>query len=1023
MRKLKALVAILTIATFVFGQNNAPVNPYIFPLENPYWMPPTPEVMSFMRYGKYSVNHSTGVPDISIPIYTIQSGDLTFPITLSYYAGGIKVDDISSTVGLGWTLNAGGAINRTIMDQPDNLRHDYILSAEILQTQETISGKKAWEHLLRAITYEVGSEATNAVTCWKSVDKEKDRYDYTVNSCGIGGSFIIDNGIIEFPCSDNQIKLLSNNNTIDEGFRITSPEGTSYHFTATESSRVWLSNETEVDRVGLSYNQIMPYEGTTAWFLTKIVSYNKTDSISFLYEDNISRGLDFQLSQSYTDIEPHGDESRERYMKTNSVTKREYDIRVLKEIRFNNGKIVFNYNINRSDKQVYRLSRMDIYNGTDIIRSVLLNNDNYFSGRRLKLNSVSFVDNNQVLYDSYSFDYHTEYNMPEYFDADHHSTYYYSQDLCGYYNGKANESLTHYLPLEHPFASLADRSFSFLHARTNTLKKISYITGGETEFIYDNYLGDTCRTPALRIKEIISRDRKYGNIPQDHKIYRYKDMMYRNTFGVDEAYRRISYSGSYESYEFNNFFNPQEKLHAAYSSSSDIPNFSLSMQCRYNVVEELTIGASIEDTIKTVYEYENPALKYEIAHLQPTNNPFPYEWGGGQTGPKVSPAFSLIFSREKFRQGNIISYLTDTSWKNSSLKRQTSYKFKNGSYIPVSEAIYNYAYYKVNDRLRIGTYVKGILPMYSPRMKIEASDRYVIKEWLYMRAPSIADYYFFDKYVSTGWKKLISIQKRIYAENIPTCMRTKEEYEYRAITNTANPHSFMTKKTEDLLTGGSATYYYEYPMDRINESVYRTMVDNNKISAVLFEKEVRYTSEKETKTDYSRRLIAGKELTLPVSVTQIMTKTYADITDNQTKKTEFIEYDKRGKVLYLTNQAGCSSVYMWGYNGQYPIAEIKNATYQQLCTFISSTMQENISGKEKPSTSDFELVNSLREKLPLSQITTFTYEPLVGILSITNPKGQSVHYSYDTAGRLQSIKDHEGRMLSKHEYNFRIVNP
>lgn len=62
---------------------------------------------------------ATGVPDISIPIYTIRLGAFELPVRLSYHASGIRVNDVASTVGLGWTLDAGGCISRSVNGAPD----------------------------------------------------------------------------------------------------------------------------------------------------------------------------------------------------------------------------------------------------------------------------------------------------------------------------------------------------------------------------------------------------------------------------------------------------------------------------------------------------------------------------------------------------------------------------------------------------------------------------------------------------------------------------------------------------------------------------------------------------------------------------------------------------------------------------------------------------------------------------------------------------------------------------------------
>lgn len=72
------------------------------------FLPPSPQASALARYGEYPVSLATGVPEISIPLYDIRLGGYTLPVSISYHASGIKVDDVASTVGLGWVLNAGG---------------------------------------------------------------------------------------------------------------------------------------------------------------------------------------------------------------------------------------------------------------------------------------------------------------------------------------------------------------------------------------------------------------------------------------------------------------------------------------------------------------------------------------------------------------------------------------------------------------------------------------------------------------------------------------------------------------------------------------------------------------------------------------------------------------------------------------------------------------------------------------------------------------------------------------------------
>src|ERR1700722_14091171 len=72
----------------------------------------TPEAAAFTKYGNIPVSTYTGTANVSVPLYTIQEGDINLPISVNYHTGGIKVQEEATWVGLGWSLDAGGQITR-----------------------------------------------------------------------------------------------------------------------------------------------------------------------------------------------------------------------------------------------------------------------------------------------------------------------------------------------------------------------------------------------------------------------------------------------------------------------------------------------------------------------------------------------------------------------------------------------------------------------------------------------------------------------------------------------------------------------------------------------------------------------------------------------------------------------------------------------------------------------------------------------------------------------------------------------
>ena len=79
----------------------------------------SPEMALLMRSVNNPVNLNTGIVNVQVPLFSIQEGGLTLPIGINYQTTGIKLHDIATWVGLGWTLSAGGRISLIVKKRPD----------------------------------------------------------------------------------------------------------------------------------------------------------------------------------------------------------------------------------------------------------------------------------------------------------------------------------------------------------------------------------------------------------------------------------------------------------------------------------------------------------------------------------------------------------------------------------------------------------------------------------------------------------------------------------------------------------------------------------------------------------------------------------------------------------------------------------------------------------------------------------------------------------------------------------------
>jgi YD repeat-containing protein len=135
----------------------------------------------------------------------------------------------------------------------------------------------------------------------------------------------------------------------------------------------------------------------------------------------------------------------------------------------------------------------------------------------------------------------------------------------------------------------------------------------------------------------------------------------------------------------------------------------------------------------------------------------------------------------------------------------------------------------------------------------------------------------------------------------------------------------------------------------------------------------------------------------------------------------YYNYDNQGNVQCVAKEQGVKLSYLWSYNGRYPIAEIKNGDYSTIESLLGAA---NITGfKAKPNPSESEIdafIAALKNSTLLkdAQITTYTYDPLVGMTSMTDAKGETTTYEYDGFQRLINIKDKDGNIVKHMDYHY-----
>jgi len=228
----------------------------------------SPQTQSLLKFSQIPVSKYTGIPQITIPLFTLKTPLKPVNISLDYHASGIKDTDMPTWVGLGWTLRAGGTITRIIKGYPDEYINNPTLSSTILHSKLKDARVHGFEETLADYKFDI-INSSSMLKCLDSElpaysDTQIDMYNYDVN--GISGQFTFDNegNILKLTADNNKIEYLE-----DKTFRITDGDGIVYCFKDTEEDFVTVGNSQ------------LPY--TNSWYLSLAKNPITQDSITFNY--------------------------------------------------------------------------------------------------------------------------------------------------------------------------------------------------------------------------------------------------------------------------------------------------------------------------------------------------------------------------------------------------------------------------------------------------------------------------------------------------------------------------------------------------------------------------------------------------------------------------------------------------------------------------------------------------------------------------------------------------------------------
>ena len=1060
MRKIKLFYVFLNLITF---------NAFSQPERRESYDIKSPNVSDFIRYGNIQTNMYVGELNLSIPILNVPvTGQSPLDLSLSYNASGFIPNKRSGIVGLNWNLNGIGMISREVREVPDDhigaptvlngqngrFAHGFIVGMQYLKSAGGALPNGQLENAHPQPTsnnfdirfYDaVGSNNNGFETA-------PDIFNFNVN--GLSGKF--------FMTSDGKIKIISNSPDpifVDlSNFNFQPPtvncapiNFSEFKLIDSKGNKYFFGGESKYLEYTLNYNRSgQSGDGTASnpvintWYIKKIEYYNGIVTYFNYQDDKIINGETTFCSNPI--IWFKGDNRNSNYKRLFFMTESVNDSRslikdnytgisnalggsgnvytlhkkaFLESITSNNFSVFFNYSeqgyIFNNNPNLYaffksidefKLSKIELKVGSQLIKEInfsyLLKGGTASAGSYPRL----FLDKIQETGKS---PYQFEYDIQQTQNLPVPSTC--AVDFWGFYNGKNSNNAPPFgysqLIPQSNVDSNGDQTFisnirnpDFTSSKMGILKKVTYPTGGQSIFEYEPHVygkrlerksvgnffpalyNVTGTAGGVRIKKITEFD---GIKVENIKEYKYLTLD-NSSSGILMQWPRTRFEYNVQSSTSSCWINAM--WFDGYSTNYDIATMQ-SSSINMNSIENsvMTYSSVTENTVNKGYKifnfknYINYPDNSDITNFQPTISI------GNLCGDILQRTFSpanlvknfyVMFNDRSIERGKLENTLIYDADNKLLLKEEYLYntdanRFTSNSSCAKTSNDYWYGnkqyYYSDYQTKKTTTnyFNTGSI------VTIESSE--------YTAAPSyfplISDQQVLSKSTSTNSSNDVIVKNY--------------KYPWHSYTNAST--DFLNFKNANILT----------PI--------REIVTKNGVTLL------------ENFTVYAKDATTSNFVLPKFSYSAKFPNNFQTITNvgNLEKKVTYDSYDSSGNVIQYTQADGIPVSLIWGYNQSLLIAKLENVSYSTIPSTLISNLQ-TLSNADVDNSTELSLLNALnplRTNFPSGFITSYTYNPFVGVTSITDTKGYLIRYFYDNAGRLKEIKDSNDNVISQFQYHYK----